>query len=447
MLELLSTGIVSLWLEMAGVPPSANSVNLVTGQEAPWLLLPGDPDAFSAATLQQYLESLAAKGLTPAVQGVWLQSGASLLASNQGTTPFPAASLTKVATSLVALQSWGANHQFETLINAAGPIENGVLQGDLIIQGGNDPLMVWEEAITIGNDLTKLGITKVAGNLVITGSFLMNFETDPKQAGELFRQALDYTKWDDEAEAQFRQLPKGTPRPQITFTGTVQAIPPTTVVSPKQLLLLRHRSLPVSQIIKLMNIYSNNVMAEALANSVGGAAVVAQRAAEITGVPQTEILLHNGSGLGVENQISPRAVCSMFAALQRSLQANNLTLADLFPIAGRDQGTIADRRIPLATVVKTGTLNDVSTLAGVMPTRDRGLVWFAILNRGSDLEGLRDQQDSLLQSLVQQWGGVTTAPVAISPTQHVHSVDGLVGNDQRNEVVESAVETNWFRQN
>jgi len=40
---------------------------------------------------------------------------------------------------------------------------------------------------------------------------------------------------------------------------------------PKQILLLRHQSLPLAQIIKEMNIYSNNEMAEMLAQSWGSA--------------------------------------------------------------------------------------------------------------------------------------------------------------------------------
>lgn len=447
MLELLSSGLVSLWLNMAGVPPTENSINQLTGQETPWMLLPGQPDPAAQAVLQQYLQNLADQGLSTSAQGVWFQSGPLLLASNQGTTPLPSASLTKVATSLVALQTLGPDHQFETLISATGPIQNGVLQGDLIIRGGGDPLMVWEEAIAIANDLSKLGITQVAGNLVITGNFLMNFETDLAKAGQLFRQALDAKQWSAEVEEQYRTLPQGTPRPQIKIAGTVQVAAPGTELLPKQIQLLQHRSLSVSQIVKLMNIYSNNVIAEALANSVGGPQVVAQQAAVIAGVPQAEILLHNGSGLGVENQISPRAVCAMFATLQRYLQKHDLTLADLFPIAGKDRGTIEERKIPAAAVVKTGTLNDVSALAGVFPTRDRGLIWFSIQNRGTDLEDLRDQQDALLQALVARWGTVAAPPFAIVPTGNVHSVAGLVGNDQRNQVVQTAVETNWFKQN
>jgi len=53
-------------------------------------------------------------------QGVWIQSGPVLMANHQGTVPLPAASLTKIVTSLAALKTWGPAHQFETLISATG---------------------------------------------------------------------------------------------------------------------------------------------------------------------------------------------------------------------------------------------------------------------------------------------------------------------------------------
>jgi len=64
-----------------------------------------------------------------------------------------------------------------------------------------------------------------------------------------------------------------------------------------------------------MNIYSNNEMAEMLAQS--GERSPVQQQAPLPLVPQSEIQLVNGSGLGVENRISPRAVCAMFIAIQR----------------------------------------------------------------------------------------------------------------------------------
>ncbi len=445
MLELLSSGLLSLWLNMAKFPdPLRSTVELATAQDVPWGAFPNQVDAEAEALMGQYLNTLSAQGLDVGQQGVWLQSGFQSLAGNLATTPLPAASITKVATSLSALKTWEPDHQFVTLVSATGPIENGVLQGDLVVQGGGDPLFVWEEAIAVANDLNRLGIEKVTGNLVISGNLLMNFETNPQKAGELLKQALNSKAWPQEAEAQYHSMPQGTPRPQVEIAGSVQPLAYGTSLLPDQTPLVRHRSLPLIQIIKLMNIYSNNVIAEALATLQGGGAVVAQKAAEAAGVPASEILLANGSGLGMENRISPRAATALFAALQRYMLARNQTIADIFPISGADEGSIEGRNIPTTAVVKTGTLNQVSALVGVVPTRDRGLVWFAIMNRGTDLEGLRRQQDMFLQTLIKKWGSPRESPIAISPTNSIHRAAKVLGDGDRNELVQSAVEANTY---
>lgn len=268
---------------------------------------------------------------------------------------------------------------------------------------------------------------------MIVGNFQMNFEVMPDKAGELLKQALNANTWSEDAIAQYQSLPTGTPRPQLNIAGAVRvvsasALPPTQEV-------LRHQSLPLAQILKLMNVYSNNVIAQTLADLAGGAPMVAQKAAALSGASAQEILLANGSGLGVENRISPRAVCAMLSAVQRYSFAQNLTIADLFPIAGRDQGTIEERPIPGGAVVKTGTLSDVSGLAGVIPTRDRGLIWFVIMNRGSDLDGLRAQQDRLLQGLTQQWGSVAAVPIAIAPRRPIDPASALSNLSDRNEAL------------
>lgn len=434
MLQLFSTGLISMWLDMAGVNVKPlDTLELLALPSRPGLVIAPDTNPAGAITVQQYLQGLEAKGLTRANQGVWMQSGTMLLANNQGKVPMPAASLTKIATTLAALKTWQPNYQFETLISATGPISNGVLQGDLIVQGNGDPFFVWEEAIALGNSLNSLGIKQVTGNLVITGNFAMNYQSNLSQAGELLKQGLNAELWSVAANTQYLlNFPQGTPRPQVKIAGSVQVA---TIPFPKQILLLRHRSLPLSQILKEMNIYSNNEMAQMLAQSLGGAQVVQQLAATAAGVPSLEIQLINGSGLGVENRISPRAACAMLVAVQRQLLPYQLNLTDLFPVAGRDhRGTLQTREIPPTTTIKTGTLRDVSALAGVLPTRDRGLVWFAIINRGTDVENLRAKQDQLLQRLVQQWHSAPAIPAALTP-QPVTNTTSQLGTASRNEVL------------
>jgi serine-type D-Ala-D-Ala carboxypeptidase/endopeptidase (penicillin-binding protein 4) len=437
MLELLGSGLVSLWLEMAGVQiKPLDALDALTWQSSPGLVLAPDPNPAGATTVQEYLKKLitskvVAQNLAEN-QGIWMQSGPMLMANHQGTTPLPAASLTKIATSLVALKTWGPDYQFDTLVSVTGSVVNGVVQGDLVVTGRGDPLFVWEEAIALGNTLNKMGIKQVKGNLIITGSFAMNFQRQPMLAGLMLKQTLNRATWGRPAIYTHSIMPKGTPKPQVVIAGGVKVeVQP----NPQQTLLLRHRSLPLKQLIKEMNVYSNNDMAEMLADSVGGATVVQSTAANLARVPQVEIQLINGSGLGPENRISPRAACAMLMAIQAEASAHQLNLADLFPMSGFDhRGTLHARHIPLATVIKTGTLRDVSALAGVMPTRDRGLVWFAIINRGTNVWGLRTEQDQLLQSVVKQLQLPPTVPVNLTPHSAINSLPQL-GAANRNEIL------------
>lgn len=429
MLELFSSGLVAVWLEMAGINPAGvDATQSVAWRGAPLLSL-STADPIAEDTMRQYLKGWSAKGLVAANQGVWMQSGPLLLANNQGKTPLPAASLTKIATSVAALHTWGPAHQFETQVGTTGIIKDGVVQGDLVITGSGDPFFVWEEAIAVGNALNRLGVRRVTGSLIIVGDFYMNYQPHPGLSGILLKQGFDSNSWSREAKMQYSRMPLGTPRPQLMIAKGIKVS--STPIS-QQTLLLRHQSIPLTEILKEMNIYSNNEMAQMLAKSVGGATVVAQLAAKSADVPLEEIQLINGSGLGVKNRISPRAACAMLMAIERYLKPYNLTVGDLFPVSGRDhRGTLSARHIPLGTVIKTGTLNQVSALAGVMPTRDRGLVWFAIINRGGDVEGFRTQQDQMLQHLLQQWGVPPTLPVAILPSPKSADVVSRLGDTRR----------------
>ena len=169
------------------------------------------PDPAAEAAIQQHLDALKAMGFPENNQAVWLQMGNQTLAQYQGSTPLSAASLTKIATTLAALTTWGPDYQFETLVGTNGTLENGVLNGDLIVSGTGDPFFVWEEAIALGNALNQAGIRQVTGDLIVTGNFAMNFEPNLETAGNLLKQGLDDSLWPEEAAAQYEKLPVGTP--------------------------------------------------------------------------------------------------------------------------------------------------------------------------------------------------------------------------------------------
>lgn len=364
-----------------------------------------DPDAKQA--ISAMLSELQRSGLINPNQGVWIQSHDGAIAAGRlSSRPLPSASLTKSATTLAALLTWGSNHRFVTNVSIVGDIAGDTLKGDLVIEGAGDPLFVWEEAIAVGNRLNQLGIKRVQGNLLVTGNFAMNFESERQKSANLLRLALDSQQWQGEVADQYAAMPVGTPKPKLVILGNVRTSPnlaPQIQASRK--LLFRHSSLPLWQILKKMNTFSNNAMSEMLADQLGGGKQVAIIASQATGIPLNEIRLINGSGLGQANQISPRANVAILMEVHNRAQVEGLTLADLFPVSTCNCGTIEDRKIPAGAIVKTGTLSDVSALAGVLPTQRYGAIWFAIVNRGEgDLDAFHRSQDRLLQFLVNKWG-------------------------------------------
>ena len=380
---------------------------------APATTLPQEGDREARQALQRYIANTARHGSTPDAQGVWMQSVKSVLLHHRGTAAMTAASLTKVATTLAALRKWGHAHRFPTLIGSAGAIRDGVLHGDLVVHGGGDPFFVWEDAIILGNTLERAGIKRVDGRLLIVGNFYMNFVGEPARAGGLLKQGLNVDDWPRDAATQYHTLPRGTDKPQIVISGPVQAAK---ALPAGHMAVVRHDSLTLVDILKRMNVYSNNAMAEMLTTAMGGSDEMRQAAIQATGVDPTEMRLSNGSGLGKNNRISPRSVCALFIAIHQLMQVNGLSVSDVFPISGRDGGTVEGREIPTRAVVKTGTLNSVSTLGGVIFTRAHGPVWFALLNQGNSRSAMRAQQDALLQAVTRTWGIVEDAPSAFRPS-------------------------------
>ncbi|MCZ8108457.1 MAG: D-alanyl-D-alanine carboxypeptidase, partial [Burkholderiales bacterium] len=232
--------------------PIAN-IPLISWQNQPIFDLPTAPDPRVAAIVADYLQDLTKKGLNSRQQRVLIETEWADLADHQGNLPASGASLTKIATTLAAVETWSLDHRFATRFYSTGEVKNGVLEGDLIIEGEGDPLFVWEEAIAVGNGLDQLGIRQVKGDLIITGQFAMNFQTDPLKAGELLKIGLDQSKWSKETQKAFQSLPVGTQAPQVKILGMVRASP----IRPENArLLLRHQSLTLTELLRQMNIYS-----------------------------------------------------------------------------------------------------------------------------------------------------------------------------------------------
>lgn len=84
----------------------------------------------------------------------------------------PPASVTKAITALYALDALGPDYRFETRLCATGPVENGVLKGDLALVGGGDPSLDTDGLADLAQRLKDSGVHEVTGRFLVYGGVL-----------------------------------------------------------------------------------------------------------------------------------------------------------------------------------------------------------------------------------------------------------------------------------
>lgn len=109
-----------------------------------------------------------------------------VLEQGDGGLPLPPASVTKVFTALYALSALGLDHRFETRLLATGPVVGGVLQGDLILAGGGDPVLGTDQLADLAVRLRNAGVQRVSGAFRVWGGAIPAIaQIDPNQQAHL----------------------------------------------------------------------------------------------------------------------------------------------------------------------------------------------------------------------------------------------------------------------
>ncbi|WP_052393972.1 D-alanyl-D-alanine carboxypeptidase/D-alanyl-D-alanine endopeptidase [Mycoavidus cysteinexigens] len=157
-----------------------------------------------------------------------------------------------------------------------------------------------------------------------------------------------------------------------TFSGHVREGP---YLSEARLVGL-HKGPVLAEIVRDINKFSNNSMANNLFLTIGAQSVkppadLAKSVGAIkqwlrrTGLVMPEFFISNGSGLSNEARISARSLAALLRAANQSPVAQ--AFVESFPIVGVD-GTMRHRLLNTPLVgrarIKTGTLNEVRAIAG-----------------------------------------------------------------------------------
>jgi D-alanyl-D-alanine carboxypeptidase/D-alanyl-D-alanine-endopeptidase (penicillin-binding protein 4) len=392
------------------------------------LVAVGGADAAARKTKQKPARKVVPKPPPAAVWHVETAAG-NVLDSRLGDLPVNPASVTKVATTLWALETLGPDRRFETRFLARGTVDRstGTLHGDLLVEGGGDPDFHVENAMLVLAELDRLGIRRVTGDLIVDAAFWMGWEDgsegrqpDPKARAALMSQrlksALQPRTWNKWTRATWRRtapVAEGSARlPELTIAGAARTADP--LPEPTTLLVV-HRSRPLVQTLRAFNTFSNNDI-ERVGDHMGGGADLAAWLTERWQLEPGTLRFETTSGLGV-NRVSPRLIVHLLRDLSFTADRLGLPLDELLPTSGCDEGTVAAffPRLGsgpyIASVTgKTGTLittdNGVSVFAGIARTAEGEQIFaVAVPNARGRLRAARRVEEDFVLRLVDRLGG------------------------------------------
>ena len=360
-----------------------------------------------------------------------LDSGGELYALRPNAARVPA-SVEKLYTTATTLLRRGPNATLDTRVVSDGEVDDeGVLRGNLVLVGGGDPFFGTTSGARLALAVKSAGITRVAGTVVGDESAFDRLRStccsgyDSDLGGVLSALAYDRGFFGGRLQLDAGRAAAVRFAEQLRAAGVRTAGRPQAGVAPQAAgEIASVTSMPVRELIRFVNVPSNNFAAEMLLKGLGarygtagsiraGAAVVRDTLADIALRPS----IADGSGLSRSNRTTPRAVVSLLERMDRpdvgAAFRSSLALAGVTgTVKSRMRGTAAHKRCR----VKTGTLRNVTALAGYCRTAGGRNIAFAVLmNRVSNFTGGRAIQDRIAAAIARLDGVPAKAPADSRP--------------------------------
>lgn len=368
------------------------------------------------------------------------------LASVRADVPRIPASVNKLYTASTALLRFGPDGTLETRVLGVGMLDDaGTWHGDLYLRGEGDPTFgsssfnrlaygLGTSVSTLAESVRAAGIVRVTGRVRGDESWLDTLRGGPASGfaldldiggplgGLLYNRGL--AREDGSAlqtqPAKFaaQQLTLALRRARVRVArGPSVGIAP---IAAQEIASVQ--SPTMATLARLTLVPSDNLIAEMLLKSLGagfgsggsttaGAAVVKRTLAPYGVRPQ----IADGSGLSRSNRTSPRHVVRLLNA-----RRGDVALRAALPVAGRS-GTLAARMRRTSAQdrcqAKTGTLSNVSALAGYCRTPNGHLLAFAFIENLVYTPTAKAAEDRLLIALARTRprGTPLTTPVVAPP--------------------------------
>lgn len=449
----------------------------------------GPEDRPSTGAIERALGRLAPRGASASVLAVRATDGAVVAAADPDRSVAPASN-TKLLTAALALDRLGPDHRFATTVATRGPVDDRVLDGDLVLAGSGAPDLAPDDIANLAGGVAD-HLDRVEGDLVCDCAAFAGPQLGPGRvwtdehhaygarssalalSGNLVSVAVSGTggdvavSVDPETEAVDVEVDVAvdpsagevdggpdlgvrTPRERgcirvegalspgedrtvrvpiadpvrhcglatrdalaaagVEMAGTVRVVDrqpgeATTFECAETTATLGSvESAPLGDLVRTMNVDSDNFVADQLARAVAETVtgegsweaweeVVADHLAALD---VETVRVCDGSGLSRYNRVPARAVVAVLEWVAD--QPWSAVFFDSLPEPG--EGTLADRLDGVPVVAKTGTLTGARALSGRV---DRGGddVLFSALVGGITVAGeeVRDRQDEFVRAL------------------------------------------------
>jgi serine-type D-Ala-D-Ala carboxypeptidase/endopeptidase (penicillin-binding protein 4) len=321
------------------------------------------------------------------------------------------ASVEKLWTTAAVLDKLGPDTRLHTTVLGSGSLSHGVWHGNLYLRGGGDPTFGDQSFNQYWNhnygptpnrlvaQLSAHGIHRVTGQVYADeslfdrrrGGLMTNYAKDiPDFGGQLSALTFDHGT----ALKHYSPATFAAHQFVLTMRGAgiqAKASPHDAKAPDNARLLAIVSSPPMSVMLRLMDVPSDDLFAELFTKQLGvlfggggtisdGARVISQTIADTYGL-HPRIL--DGSGLSRDDRSSPLDIVDLLREIWGTRVGRQL--AGALPTVGKE-GTVIGIGVktPAAgnCIAKTGTLNQVTNLAGYCRARDHHMLAFAFFIDG-----------------------------------------------------------------
>ena len=353
--------------------------------------------SYFAQNYQSVYQLISSKAPLSSYVGVYFQdieNGNVLVQYNEHNLYVPA-SITKIFSTLVPWEVLGPDFRYTTTVYVPRGNISPTINGSIIIKGNGDPSMSVE---ILRENLKKFvyeGVKEIKGDIIIDNSFFSNerwgigWEWDYKNpsidALILKENTNTFNPYDENAVA----LNFGYNVVNILKEYGIKVYGNVKVgklnQSYREFIVIK--SVPLSNLISVANKYSSNSYAEQILRTVGlrvygygsiynSLKVMNDFYRKLFG-EYYPFRLNDACGLSTKNVVTPYMVVNVLSYAYKNeggLSGFISTLA----VSGKE-GTMKNRLGDIIAYAKTGTLQNVSNIAGIMITRTGRKVAFCIM--------------------------------------------------------------------